>query len=370
MSLDRRNFLESLFSAGLSGQILSKLGPSSALAEILQQSESGPTGSEQDSYAFWSEFLNPISPSQSFHLTKSDPSSLSAAGGRPGGSGDKNQKGIGSDDSNRQVDFLYCGKDGLRYVSDISNDELQDFPGDIAMSVNVGGLRMSVDDRGNFERLKSAQLRIDVLQSRSLLNILDKMAWTALAALFPDESGKLPPLQNLSFDPATTLQNMQKVVVPGGMAHLAINVSMMRRESDFLRFLKIFVNETGRFAPVLGLPAISLTALSAFSSLYGALEKRTTFLMQSKPVMAFLSKSARVAANTNLGMNLLLGDYVLVPAGVSKLFKPYLDRLTLKEGYLVEKGASRTESIYSLAQTASPDVTYITINVGAKPLVQ
>jgi len=363
MSLDRRNFLESLFSAGMSAQFLSRRGASNALAEILQQPDSGPTGSEQDSYAFWSEFLNPSPASQSFHSTKSAPGSLA-------GTGDGREKGIKSDDSNRQVDFLYCDKDRLRFVSDIRNDELQDFPGDIAVSVNVGGLRMSVDDRGNFERLKSAQLRIDLLQSRSLLNILDKMAWTALAALFPDESGKLPPLQNLSFDPATTLQNMQKVVVPGGMAHFAVNVSMMRRDSDFLRFLKVFVNETGRFAPILGLPAISLTALSAFSSLYGALEKRTTFLIQSKPVMAFFSKSARAAANTNLGMNLLSGDYVLVPSGLSELFKPHLEHLTLKEGYLVEKSASQKESIYTLAQKTSPDVTYITINVGAKPLLQ
>src|SRR5205809_7240608 len=121
MSLDRRNFLESLFSAGLSAQILTRRGASNALAEILQQPDSRPTGSEQDSYAFWSEFLNPSPASQSLHSTKSAPDSV-------GGTGDGKEKRIGSDDSNRQVDFLYCGKDGLRFVSDIRNDELQDFP--------------------------------------------------------------------------------------------------------------------------------------------------------------------------------------------------------------------------------------------------
>jgi len=41
-----------------------------------------------------------------------------------------------------------------------------------------------------------------------LLNLLDPMAWTCLAALYPDKAGKLPPLQNLGFNPGSAWEKM------------------------------------------------------------------------------------------------------------------------------------------------------------------
>jgi len=56
-----------------------------------------------------------------------------------------------------------------------------------------------------------------------------------------------------------------------------------------------------------------MTALKGFCTLYGAFEQRTTFLLNSYPQLAFATQAAREEAQTGSGLNLISGDYVLVP---------------------------------------------------------
>jgi len=286
----------------------------------------------------------------------------------------KSTADTGAADVARQIDFFQYYTDpktkqtSLRFATSIEPNELLEHEGDINASVNVNGFRMAGDDRQTFDRLQSAQLRIDVLQGKPIMQYLDPMAWMSLAALFPNKSGKMPPLQNLSFDPATTGQKMQQIVLPGGSAQMAVNLSMAHKDSTFLTVLKILTTEVDKFSPVLGLPAISITALKGFCSLYGAMEQRTTFLLNSLPMRAFVTQAAREEAQTQQGLNLVAGDYVLVPHTYTAQLTPYLDKLEMRQGYLVPKGSPTNSSIYDLATALTPDVTYLSATIGFKPI--
>ena len=178
--------------------------------------------------------------------------------------------------------------------------------GDISASVNVNGFRMAGDDRDAFDKLQSAQLRIDVVQNKSMIpDYLDTMAWMSLAGLVPRQDGQVRRCRTLSFDPATSSQRMQQMVLPGGGGHMAVNLSMAHKDSMFLTVIKTLTTEVNKFSPLLGMPAISVTALKGFCNLYGAMEQRTTFLLNSMPKPAFATQAARAEAQSQqIGMNL------------------------------------------------------------------
>jgi hypothetical protein len=366
MTTNRRTFLqETLLGGGLAGLVGS--GPTGygisehllSLAGQLAPAEL-PTG-KHDSRSFW----------DSFGADADGTGGTPPAGVHGRGLIHKASADTGAGDLDRQIDFFHYTRDKtLKYANSIEAKDMLDHVGDITASVNVSGFRLAGEDRDQFDKLQSAQLRIDVLQNKSLMNILDPMAWTSLAALFPDKSGKLPPMQDLSFDPATTWEKMQKIILPGGVGKWAVNLSMAHKESQFISVMKSLTTEVNRFAPVLGLPAISMTALKGFCSLYGAFEQRTTFLLNSFPQLAFATQAAREEATTGAGLNLVSGDYILVPHSYTAQLTPYLDKLELRQGYLVSKDAPSNTSVFDLATSLKPDITYLSANILLKPLTQ
>ena len=273
-------------------------------------------------------------------------------------------------EADRQVNFLHYTDSNLIYSENIDTKMLPDYLGDVTANISVGGVRLSTEDREKFVESKSAQLRIDMMQGQKMYNLLDPLAWMALASISPTKAGQLPPLENLGFDPGSTMQNMSNIVLPGGIAHMAVNVSMLHKTSPFLTVLNTLAGDGAKLAPILGLPAISTTALNGFSKFYGYLENRTTFLFQARPTTAYTTQAARQAANTTIGMNLPAGDYILVPQAHTDDLKPYLDKLTLSNGYLVSKDDKSSSSVYERAQSTKPDISYVTMNVGIKPLMQ
>jgi hypothetical protein len=358
MASSRRDFFKDLlFTGSLGGLLSARPGIAEKLISALSNNDDVPPTGEHNSKDFWSNFVTQAeTPSNGVHSR---------------GLFGSHKETTGAADLNRQIDWLqYDPNQGLRYASAVDASELLEYPDDtdITASVNVGGFRMANEDQQNFEKLQSAQLRIDVLQRKSLLNLLDPMAWTCLAALYPDKSGQLPPLQDLSFDPGAAWDKMQKIILPGGSGQLAVNVSMAHRESAFVSVLKTINSEVGRFAPILGLPAISTTALSSFCTLYGSLEQRTTFLLNGFPQQAYTTRGARASANTSAGLNLIPGDYVLVPHAYAAQLEPYFQKVELRQGFLVPKGSSANSSIYDLAGKFTPDVTYVTANLKLSPV--
>jgi hypothetical protein len=337
-----------------------------AAAQTTGASGFGPSQGQHDSKNFWDAFGAvadaPDAPPAGVHgrgLFKKPAAGSGGAAAAP----------------DRLVDYYHYYTDpktkqtSLRLATSIDPNELMDHPGDITANVNVNGFRMAGEDRQTFDQLQSAQLRIDMVQNQSLMpNYLDTMAWMSLAGLFPDKTGKLPPLEDLSFTPSTSTPKMSQMVLPGGSGQMAVNLSMTHKDSMFFTVIKNLTNEVGRFSPLLGLPAISVTALKGFCSLYGAMEQRTTFLLNSMPKPAYATQSAREAAQTQAGLNLVPGDYVLVPNAFSAALAPYLDKLEMRQGYLVPKGSPSTTSVYDLASSLKPDITYLSASIGLKPL--
>ncbi len=370
MSTNRRRFLQqTLMTGGLVG-LLESSGSRSALAEEMMAAAAvGDVGVDapHDSKNFWDAF-GAVADSPS---TQNAPGlhgrglfkKPDAAGANPSGASD------------RLIDYYHYYTDpktkdvSLRLATSIDPSELLDHEGDITASIAVNGFHMAGEDRDTFDKLQSAQLRIDTVQNQSLMpEYLDTMAWMSLAGLFPDSSGKLPPLEDLSFDPSKGSQKMSSMVLPGGSGQVAVNLSMTHKESTFYTIIKNLTNEVGRFSPLIGLPAISVAALKGFCNLYGAMEQRTTFLLNSMPKAAYATQLARAAAQTSSGLNLVPGDYVLVPNAHSAELTPYLDKLEMRQGYLVPKGSPATTSVYDLAASTKPDITYLSTNIGLKPL--
>jgi hypothetical protein len=179
----------------------------------------------------------------------------------------------------------------------------------------------------------------------------------------------LPPMQNLSFDPGAASRGMKQVILPGGSGQWAVNLSMAHKQSSFVGILQTITSAVGKFAPIVGLPAISVEALQGFSDLYGRFEQRTTFLLNSFPQLGFATQQARSAAATEQGFNLVPGDYILVPHAYTAQLIPHLDDLELRQGYLVPKGSPTNTSIIDLALPLKPDITYLSATIGLKPIM-
>lgn len=52
----------------------------------------------------------------------------------------------------------------------------------MAVTMNVTGIRLSQSDRDKFKKTQSAQLRVDLAQTKSMFNLIDKLAWASVAA--------------------------------------------------------------------------------------------------------------------------------------------------------------------------------------------
>jgi hypothetical protein len=369
MSASRRDFLHS---ALFSGAFAPLLGTSQGnrlfqnLLAVAGQADGAKDASgAHDSEKFWSNF-GAAANSQSS-------SNVSGVRGR-GLFSKKPAVDTSAGAVDRQIDFFHwdAANKNLRFVTSVDDKELMDYKGDITANVNVNGFHMAGEDRAQFKSLQSAQLRIDVVQTKSLMqNLLDPMSWTSLAGLFPgNNSGELPPMQNLSFSPGSASNSMaaKQVVLPGGSGQWAVNLSMVHKESTFGSVLQMVCGAADRWAPIVGLPAISITALQGFSSLYGAFEQRTTFLLNSFPQLAFATRQARAAATSAQGFNLVAGDYILVPHAHTAELTANLDNLEVRQGYLVPKGAPTNTSIYDIALNVKPDITYLSTTIGFKPI--
>jgi hypothetical protein len=361
MGANRRDFLQK---AMMSGGFAPFVGTASGrrFFEAMMaggQGGLGETTGAHDSEKFWSTFGASVNPP------------AATPGSRTRGLFSHKAPDASAGAIDRQVDFFQYDptEKVMRFATAIKPTELIDHDGDITASLAVNGFRMAQEDRAQFQRLQSAQLRIDVVQTKSLMQtILDPMAWTSLASLFPDSSGSVPPLQNLSFDPGSSQKSMKQVVLPGGSGQWAVNLSMVHKQSAFGSALQTITGALGKFAPIVGLPAISVEALQGFSSMYGAFEQRTTFLINSFPQLAFATQQARAAAQTQQGVNLVAGDYVLVPHAFTDQLTPYLDKLELRQGYLVPKGSPDNASVIDLALALKPDITYLSATFGVQPI--
>ncbi len=362
MSLKRRDFFGGLLAAGVIPAAFGSPAIAKAAAAAItgqDEEDEGPG----NACAFWSQYY-------AGHTSSAEHAAFCRQM-RGGGNGV---------DDNRQVSFLhYETKSGqLRFATAIPADELLPYPGDVKVSLSVGGIRLSSEDKATFESHQSAQLRLDLAQNKKMLDIIDKLAWSSIAAIFPKQ-GKVPPLQDLNFNSQST----NDVYLPGGTGLLGVNVSMARRQSWFYQHLQEVVSAAGKFAPVLGLPAISLNALNGFYLFYGYLENRTTFLFQTgAPQRVYTTQASeqnqKEAAESagdsdsrgTTGINMPAGEYVLVPGVHATEIKNHLGDYQVVNHYLVPKDANLDQPLYDLADKITPDISYLTLTIAVTPMLE
>jgi hypothetical protein len=342
MDLSRRTFLEEALAAGA----LSGLVPVSRAAST----QSGPPARtdipEHAAPEFWNQFYGPV-----------DPTVPKSRGPR-----------VKVPPSERQVTFLHAGSSGLRYADDIAEDELLDYPGDVQVSMVLGQFRPGNSDQEFLRHMQGSQLRVDCVQNKPYRELLAPLAWCAMASLKTNQAGKLPSLDSLGFSAPNAMSGVTKILLPGGNGKLAVNLYVTKGQSLVDKILKEALQLAPAVAQVMNFPAISVPALRTFSEMFGALEERASFLLNSQLMDVVATKQALAdpdrAANY---LHLIAGEYVLIPKAHIDELKPQLGRLQLKQGYLVANDASENDPVQTRADQAVPGVTYATLRISVSP---
>jgi hypothetical protein len=324
---------------------------SRAPAQQRSRSAAVPSGDGIDSVAFWNQFFHP--PALSEGTVRGGSSQGKAQPATPGS----------------QVEYVQLGPDGLRYVQDIKPEELTNIGGDVMVSVSPAQFRFGSRSTGNAsEYLHSAQLRFDIHQSQRFLNVLPLLAWTSLAAIFPDKSGKLPSIQQLDFTSSEGESAVDKVLLPGGMGTIAVNLSTAKKASTLYTVLQGIAKESRVLMPVLGLPAISVIALEAFTALYAQIEQHTTFLLSSGPTNIVVTQDAWNSADRPAQVAAFVsGDYLLYPKEQADIIRPHFGSLTIENGYVVDTDADKSLLITERADRAVAGLTYVTMRLSVSP---
>jgi hypothetical protein len=280
--------------------------------------------------------------------------------------------------------FLHHGPDGFRNAAELDVGKLVS-GGDVMVSVNTSMVKVAEEDQKTFQRLKNAQIRVDVAQRTGIIPMLEAMAYTVVAGMHSIQSAtasaskstaakKAPAgqtaVQNISVNSDAAWQKMQNIPLPGGEGRWALNLEAQRTDSLFCKLLQGVVKEAGMFMPMLGFPGIVMSALNSFNGIYGVLHSGTVPIIQGHPVRVFATQEAvqRTGAPGSVtGILLKSGTYVLMPAKQSPSMDE-LKKLTVTQGRLVPPKTAPTELDEAAAATLK-GVTYVTFDVEVAPTI-
>jgi hypothetical protein len=349
MDLTRRTFLEQALAAGALTNLLPAAAGAGTGVESARPQAGLPTRAdipEHGATEFWNQFYLPV-----------DPTAPKSRGPRPH-----------IPPSERQVTFLHAGSNGLRYADDIAEDELLDYPGDVQISMVLGQFRPGTADQELLKRGQGSQLRVDCVQNKPYRDLLAPLAWCAMASLKTNQAGKLPSLDSLGFNAPNAMSGVTKILLPGGSGKLAVNLYLTKGQSLVDKILKEALQLAPAVAQVMNFPAISVPALRTFSEIFGALEERASFIMNSQLTDVVATRQALADPDRAASyLHLIAGEYVLVPQAHVDELKPHLGALQLKQGYLVASDAAAQDPIQTRAEQAVPDVTYATLRISVSP---
>ena len=345
MTISRRCFVVDAPALGLLTALLPEFAAAKASAPQTSTEET-----PHDSYNFWNGFFDSVNP-------------YSRNYGRKAASrGPKDQL----PDPGAETQYLHYKADAkkLRYATDIDKDELLDHDGDVAVGIALSQYRPGSGETGQ----RASQLRVDTTQIRPFVNFLSPLAWTAIASLNPDKSGKIS-LDQLGFKSPQAAQGTNKILLTQGMGKLAVNVSKAPTTSVFVKALHVMIQAAKVVAPVVSLPAISVPALSAFTEALSYWEDRTKFLMAGNLITVVATKKAfGDPEREDRYLGLLSGDYLMLPQVHTEELAKELPNLDLVQGYLVRKDADPNLPLQTRAQSAVPGITYASMRVSVEPI--
>lgn len=348
MDLTRRTFLEEALASGAFTSLLSAAAARAGVEP--PQPQAGPPARadipEHGATEFWRQFYSPV-----------DPTVPKSRGPR-----------VKIPPSERQVTFLHSSSSGLRYADDIAEDELLDYPGDVQVSMLLGQFRPGNADQDFLKHSQSSQLRVDCVQNKPYRDILAPLAWCAMASLKTNQAGKLPSLDSLGFNAPNAMSGVTKILLPSGSGKLAVNLYVTKGQSLIDKILKEALRLAPAVAQVMNFPAISVPALRTFSEIFGALEERASFIMNSQLTDVVATRQALADPDRAINyLHLVAGEYVLIPKAHVDELKPHLGGLQLQQGYLVAKDASQSDPVPTRADLAVPGVTYATLRISVNP---
>jgi len=361
----RRNLLKGIFTTGVFPGLLVAPGKAPAFAVPLAQQNPQTINPEVDTEAFnfWNTFLE----------REAEP--VVAIGGQA--------RGGGASGDDAQPVFWYFGPEGFKNAAELDAEKLI-AKGDVMVSVNTSTVKIAAADHETFRQLQNAQIRVDVAQKTALLPIIEAMSYTVVGAMSYAEAkskGKTggskssasggkstAAVQNISVDSDAAWQKMQNIPLPGGEGRWALNLEAQRKDSLFAQVFQDLVKGTGRFAPVIGLPGIALSALQSFNALYGALHSRPVAIIRTAPTRVFATQEALQrtgAPGAVSGILLQSGTYVLVPAKQSPAAEE-LNKYTIMQGRVVPPKTAPQELDAAAADTLR-ETTYVTFDVEVRP---
>jgi hypothetical protein len=344
----RRDFLADASVFGM----LAAMFPAMAAAQNSAAAHPSSTNSEaaedlpHDSYDFWNGFFDSVNPTAPTYGNKA--ATRGPADQLPDPTAQTQY--LHFDDSNKR----------LRYATDIEKEELLDHDGDVQVSIAISQYRPGQGEMN----LKASQLRLDTTQIHPYMNIVAPLAWSAIAAIAPNQAGKVS-LDDLGFQSPQATQGTSKILFTRGTGKLSVNISKAAQQSFFMKALNIMIEGARAAAPLVTLPAISVPALSVFSQCLSYWEDRTRFVMAGNLTTAVATQQAiQDPERESHYIGLVSGDYLMIPQRhVDELAKA-MPNLNMVQGFLVAKDADPNLPLAQRAQTAAPGITYASMRIG------
>jgi hypothetical protein len=346
MSVSRRHFVADASALGLLAAFLPELA---AAQNASPQAPDEDT--PHDSYNFWNGFFDSVNPYSSTYGQKT--ATRGPVDRLP--------------DPAARTQYLHYKSDEkkLRYATDIDKAELLDHDGDVAVSIGLSQYRPGSGD----SNVHASQLRVDATQVHPYMNIVAPLAWTAIASLMPNKTGKIPSLDQLGFKSIQATQGTSKILLNQGTGKLAVNISKAAAKSVFVKALNVMITGAKMAAPLASLPAISVPALSSFTEVLSYWEDRTKFLMAGNLTSVVATQQALAdPEREDHYIGLIPGDYLMVPQKHTADLAKELPNLDLVQGYLVRKDADQNVPLETRAQDAIPGITYASMRVSVAPL--
>lgn len=267
--------------------------------------------------------------------------------------------------SSPQAAFVfYDPKLGFLPVTRMGNEGLLE-KGDTAVTLDVQRLRPSVADRASFDRLQAGSLRIDFAQTSPLPGLAEKLAWTTLAGMYPDKQGKLPAVQELTFDPTTAWGQSQGIKLPGGGGLWRWNFFLQKKASRWGWLLETARKLSKPVSEVISMSGFAATALRDLDLIFAAVQAqdRTEWLLKSQPTYISTTQDQFQEGHH---LPLRSGRYIAVSESHLHLLESATTdgkELELSvEGLIVPKGTSGL-SVYLKERETLPDLSYLSINV-------
>jgi hypothetical protein len=302
----------------------------------------------------------------------------------------------------RKVQIIHATDSGLIYPDGIENKQLL-AEEDVVLTINPAHFRPAPDDHKAIAKSKGAQIRLDCVQTRPIMNLIAPMAWAGLAAWSAEQTTQtgmkvmdakanpvmdpktgqakvtvktnagpaVPDLKALDFrdtnDPNAPVHN--HVILPGGSGRMALNVRAVSPNHRLQTVLDKSVSYSSIVAPFFGFAPLAIPALRTFTTLIGAIFNHESVIMNSMPYQVLATQDAVKRAHSSSSVKMIAGDYIAVPTKHAADLKDSMDKLRLVNGWLVHQDGSKNLPPEMRAMDPKiPEVSYMSLSVTVQSL--